>query len=315
MEHVGQISALASAALWVVTGLAFAAAGRKVGALVVNAVRIWLALGCLLILHVLLHGIALPTHSADAWLWLSVSGVLGLAIGDQFLYQSLVDAGPRTTTLVMATVPGITAAIAWPVLGQTIGAWGLVGMLVTLAGIIGVIAQRPGTSGRVYPMMRRGVILAFLAAICQAVGLVTAKMGMGNPDSIESVGPWSATLVRVAVATPLVTVMLLLSRRMMREPGGAMEGNGSGTGLLLAQQGKAIWWTIILGAVCGPFLGVGTALVAIDYVDAGVAATLMATSPVMIIPFARWIEGEQFNPRALWGAVIAVIGVGLLTMM
>ena len=78
MEHVGQISALASAALWVVTGLAFAVAGRKVGAWVVNAVRIWFALGCLLILHALLNGSALPAHSVDAWLWLSLSGVLGL---------------------------------------------------------------------------------------------------------------------------------------------------------------------------------------------------------------------------------------------
>ena len=315
MEHVGQISALASAAFWVVTGLAFAVAGRKVGAWVVNAVRIWFALGCLLILHVLLNGSAPPAYSADAWLWLSLSGVLGLAIGDQFLYQSLVDAGPRTATLVMATVPGITAAIAWPVLGQAIGAWGLVGMSVTLAGIITVIAQQPRTSGRVYPMMRRGVMLAFIAAICQAVGLVTAKLGMGNPDSIESVGPWAATLIRVAVATPVVTVMLLLSKCIMRESGRMMAENEAGTGLTFAQQGTGIWWTIILGAVCGPFLGVGTALVAIDYIDAGVAATLMATSPVMIIPFARWIEGEHFNPRALWGAVIAVIGVGLLTMM
>ena len=315
MEHVGQISALASAALWVVTGLAFAVAGRKVGAWVVNAVRIWFALGCLLILHVLLNGSALPTYSVDAWLWLSLSGVLGLAIGDQFLYQSLVDSGPRTTTLVMATVPGITAAIAWPVLGQAIGAWGLVGMLVTLAGIFAVVSQQPRASGRVYPMMRRGVMLAFIAAICQAVGLVTAKLGMGNPDSIGSVSPWGATLIRVAVATPVVTMMLLLSKWIMRQPGRMMAEAESDTGGTLAQQGIGIWLTIILGAVCGPFLGVGTALVAIDYIDAGVAATLMATSPVMIIPFVRWIEREHFNPRALWGAVIAVIGVGFLTMM
>lgn len=300
MEYLGEMSALASAALWVVTGLAFAAAGRKVGATVVNVTRIWLALICLVVLHFALYGYVVPDLTISAWIWLSISGVLGLAIGDQFLYRSLVDAGPRTATLVMATVPGITAVIAWPVLGQSISLWGMVGMAVTLGGVLLVIGQQPRATGRVYSQMRRGVILAFLASICQSVGLVTSKMGMGDPGTADAVDPWTASLVRIAVATPFATAMLIATMRFMHDQWSSVKSI------------PRAWKPIVLGAICGPFLGVGTALVAVNYIDAGIAATLMATSPVMILPCAWLIEGEHFDPRALWGAAIAVLGVGIL---
>lgn len=300
MEYLGEMSALASAALWVVTGLAFAAAGRKVGATIVNVIRIWLAFGFLLVLHMVWHGHLIPELTLPSWGWLALSGVLGLAIGDQFLYRSLVDAGPRTATLVMATVPGMTAAIAWPVLDQSITARGLVGMAVTLLGVFWVIGQQQQASGRVYVRMRRGVVLAFLAAICQAVGLVTAKLGMSPTGDVDAVDPWTASLVRIAVATPFATMILVGSMWFI-------SGQWSSIKSL-----PTVWKPIVVGAFFGPFLGVGTALVAVQYVDAGIAATLMATSPVMILPCARLIEGEHVSRRAIWGALIAVLGVGIL---
>jgi drug/metabolite transporter (DMT)-like permease len=302
MAYVGELSAIASAALWVITGLAFASAGRRVGATIVNTTRIWLAFAFLLILHLYLHGHVMPSMSGEAWFWLAISGVLGLAIGDQCLYRSLIDAGPRTTTLVMAVVPGITAVIAWPVLGQSIGIWGIAGMVVTLSGVMWVVSDQPQSSGRVYPYPRRGVVLALLAAICQSVGLVTSKLGMGEMGTDTAVGPWTATYVRVAIAAPAATLILLAYLRAKKDRT-SHEGSLRSASVL-----------IVIGALCGPFLGVGAALVAINYIDAGIAATLIATSPIMILPFARLIEREHLGSRAIWGAVIAIIGVGMLVL-
>ena len=307
MEYIGELSALASAVTWVITGLAFASAGRRVGATIVNTTRIWLALGVLLILHWFLHGHVVPSMSGQAWLWLAISGVLGLAIGDQFLYRSLVDAGPRTATLVMAVVPGITAVIAWPVLGQSIGVWGIAGMVVTLSGVMWVVSGQSRGSGRVYPYPKRGVVLALLAAICQSVGLVTSKLGMGEIGTDTAVGPWTATYVRVAIAAPAATILLLVYLRSKKDrvahDRASHDGGLFGASVLIA-----------IGAICGPFLGVGTALIAINYIDAGIAATLMATSPIMILPFARLVEREHVGSRAIWGALIAIIGVGMLVL-
>ncbi|MAB83763.1 MAG: hypothetical protein CMJ24_10075, partial [Phycisphaerae bacterium] len=69
---------------------------------------------------------------------------------------------------------------------------------------------------------------------------------------------------------------------------------------------------ILLGAIFGPVLGVWLSLVSIDRIDAGVAATLMSLSPVFILPVARIVEHEHIGLRAVLGAVLAVIGVGVL---
>ena len=68
----------------------------------------------------------------------------------------------------------------------------------------------------------------------------------------------------------------------------------------------------LLGAIFGPVLGVWLSLVSIDRIDAGVAATLMSLSPVFILPVARIVEHEHIGLRAVLGAVLAVIGVGVL---
>ena len=303
MHIMGELAAIGAAASWVVTGLTFAVAGRRVGATKVNTIRIWIALACLMALHGCLYGFLWPDLPAEAWWWLGISGVIGLAIGDQFLYRALVDAGPRVTTLIMAGVPAITALMAWPALQQPIGGWGLVGMAVTLAGIIWVVRQRPHAQGRTYPKPTRGVILAFAAAICQAIGLITSKLGMDDPAQGMSVDPWTASLARIILAAPACTLILLVWLRMNTAERPAPSPIPS-TALL-----------ITIGAIFGPFLGVGLALVSIDHIDAGIAATLMATSPIMILPFTRLFEKERIGTHAFWGAILAVCGVGILFLM
>ena len=67
-----------------------------------------------------------------------------------------------------------------------------------------------------------------------------------------------------------------------------------------------------LGAFFGPFLGVSLSLVAVQYTEAGVAATLMALVPVMIIPLTILVRRERVTPRSVIGAVVAVGGAALL---
>jgi hypothetical protein len=67
-----------------------------------------------------------------------------------------------------------------------------------------------------------------------------------------------------------------------------------------------------MGAFFGPFIGVGMSLVAVKYAPVGVAATIMAIVPVLIIPFVIVLYRERISPRAILGAVLAVAGVALL---
>ena len=68
------------------------------------------------------------------------------------------------------------------------------------------------------------------------------------------------------------------------------------------------------GAVLGPFAGVAMYMVALRHAPTGVVATIIATMPVLILPLSILIYHEKVSPRAIGGAVLAVVGVALLVL-
>ena len=79
-------------------------------------------------------------------------------------------------------------------------------------------------------------------------------------------------------------------------------------------------WILVLvlaNALCGPTLGVGAYQWALNVNDlpAGIVLSVVALSPLVIIPFSMKFEGEKPNFRSLVGSVIAVLGVIIMTNM
>ena len=72
---------------------------------------------------------------------------------------------------------------------------------------------------------------------------------------------------------------------------------------------EAIWVELLLtivGALLGPFLGVVGSIVSIQHTSVGIAATLMATTPILMLPLLRSILKERIKWRAYVGAFVAV---------
>jgi drug/metabolite transporter (DMT)-like permease len=67
-----------------------------------------------------------------------------------------------------------------------------------------------------------------------------------------------------------------------------------------------------IGAFFGPFLGVSLSLLAVQHTLTGVAASIMATTPVLIIPVVVLLGRERVGPGGWLGAALAVAGVALL---
>ena len=63
--------------------------------------------------------------------------------------------------------------------------------------------------------------------------------------------------------------------------------------------------------IFGPFVGVGFSLMAVQYTAAGIASTLMAMTPIIILLPSYWLFHEKITWRAVVGAVISVVGVSL----
>lgn len=298
----GQLAGLGTALCWVGTSFCFAAASRSLGAGTVNLVRSFLALGLLLALNLLLLGAAWPDATPVAIAWLAASGLVGLALGDQFLFGAFVDLGPRLAVLLMTLAPVFAAILGWIMLGETLGMLALLGMAITLGGIAWVVSERPsGDARRSSAAWTRGIFLGVLAAAAQGFGVVLAKQGMVD----GGVEPLAAQLVRMTAGAGVLGLAWLLFGARPWLVGSRMEA-----GPTRVRRPAVVG--IIGGTILGPVIGVWLSLIAVRRLDAGVASTLMAMSPVLVLPFSRIIDRERLGWRSILGAAIAVAGVAIL---
>lgn len=321
-QHAGEVAALGTATCWVFTSLAFAAAGRRIGPTLVNLIRILIAWTLLVFIHRFVVSTWLPPADATSVVVLAISGVLGFAICDQFAFCAFVDVGARMTTLLMTLTPPVAAVLAWLFLGEPLSAVAIAGIAITLSGIVWVALERPDpTAHRPHSHRVRGLIFGALAGTFQAAGLILSKLGIGHTrlPVEQHLDPWSASLVRVTFGAVAICILTMVYRA-----GRSATATGAAAGLEPAPDppriafADSVWpralLQLTLGAILGPVIGVWLSLVAIDRAEAGIAATLMAMTPVLILPMAAWIERERIGWRAIFGAAIAVVGVTILTL-
>jgi len=295
MVFLGELAALGTACCWSFGLLFFDAAGRQIGPINVNKIRIPMAVALLSLALWVTTGRLIPVHIPPANLfWLSLSGFIGLVLGDACLFTSLVILGPRRATILMSAAPVITAFVAWPVLGETLGFLAIAGIATTVLGIVWVSSEKRGAA-RVERSgtLMSGALWGLGGAAGQAVGLVLAKLGMA-----DQVPALEATFCRMAAAAILIWLLAFFTGQV--KPTFQALRNRRGAFFALG------------GAFVGPFIGVWLSLVAVKNTEAGIAATIMAAVPVLVIPLEIFILREYPSRRAVFGAFIAVAGVGVL---
>lgn len=203
--YLGEIAALTTAVLFSFSSSIFTMVGRKIGSVMLNRLRLVLAVAWLLLAHAVLN-VPLPLHEGvDRWLWLGLSGIVGLVLGDALLFQAFISIGARLTMLLMALAPAFAALAAWLLLGEILSWVQIAGILLTLAGVGWVVQERLSPSP-IVPVDRkqylRGLLYGLEAAIGQAGGLVLAK-----PGAAGDFPALSATFLRMVSA--MITLWLL----------------------------------------------------------------------------------------------------------
>jgi len=297
---VGETAAVVTSLLWTINSLFFTSAGKRIGPLSVNAYRIIMAVGFLVLTHAIVLGTILPMAINGQWFWMGLSGIVGLGIGDLGLFGAFVAIGPRRSVLVMALSPIFASIGAYLVLGETIPALAILGIAITLGGVVVVIMEEGERSGEepVSTKLRNyGVFLALIGAIGQGVGLVLAKKGI-YLDPQMTLNPVSATLIRMIMGALFVWIAAAAARKLPE--------------LRRAVRSKEGISHTAAGAFIGPFMGVTLSMVAVTYTDAGVAQTLMSLMPVFIIPVVWVLYKQRTSLRGILGAATAVVGVAIL---
>lgn len=298
-DHFGEIAGVLTAVFWTITALAFESAGKKVGSLAVNLIRLVIAFFLIGAYSFIVRGFFFPTDATFyAWKWLAISGLIGFVIGDLLLFESYLFIGARIAMLFMALAPPFAAFIGWLMLGEVLTPMNWLGMVITMTGIVIVILKREKSeeNGAVVKKFKSGysvpgLLLATGGALGQAAGLVISKKGMGEYDA------FSATQIRVLTGIVGFSVLFFFMKRWPR--------------VWSALRNGPAMKRISLGAFFGPFLGVSFSLLAVQHTQAGIAATLMAIVPVLIIGPSVLLFNEKVNWKEIIGAIITVCGVAL----
>src|SRR5690606_37427449 len=291
-NYFGEIAGLLTAVFWTVTSMAFESAGKKVGSLAVNLIRLVMAFFFIGVYSWIARGFFFPTDATlFQWQWLALSGLVGFVIGDLLLFQAFVVVGARISMLMMSLAPPFAAFVGWLMLGEVLSPKSWLGMAITMAGIVIVILKREKTeqNGSIVRKLTSsysvpGILLALGGALGQAAGLVLSKKGMGSYDA------FSASQIRVLAGIAGFSILFVFMKRWPR--------------VWAALKHGSAMKRITLGAFFGPFLGVSFSLLAVQHTETGIAATLMAIVPVLIILPAVIIFKEKVNWKEILGAVV-----------
>ena len=293
-NNIGEWAALTTALCWTITAISFEKASKRVGSLPVNLIRLILAMVLFSIYMWIKTGFPVPLDaSTHHWFYLTLSGIVGFVMGDLLLFRAFVEIGSRVSMLIMASVPVLTAIMGWSFLNEELSIVDMVGMVLTISGIVMVILDRgKKTSKWALTHSVRGIFLAMGGAMGQAAGLILSKYGMGDYD------PFAATQIRVLAGILGFSLLFFPLRRWMH--------------VRKAFKNSRSMLLVSIGALFGPFLGVSFSLLAIQRTVTGVASTIMAIVPILLIPPAIFFFHERIKIKEIAGAFVAVGGVALL---
>lgn len=333
MQYLGEIISLGVACSWTVTALVSEIGTRRIGVLNFNVWRLGTALLFTAVMVYALTGKVGPAYAGwETWMWMGLSGFVGFFLGDYCLFKSYIYISSRYSQLFMTLAPAAAAIAAWVTLGETMTWKNILAMTITLSGIGIAVGQTPSNSPqggeRLIPSDGNkgaslkgylnlpslggeggglvGVLYALGAAIGQGFGLVLSKIGMEHYEAdipaamaseMESVIPFSANMIRCVAGFLCFLLVVLLGKG-----GKVLAGN---------VKDKKAMKMMLTAVMFGPFLGVGFSLMAVQYTNVGIAQTLMALTPILIILPSYWIFKQPVTLKGVIGACVSVVGAAL----
>ncbi len=311
MQHLGEIISLVVAVSWTVTAIFADKASHRLGSMTTNVIRLVLASLFLAVLLWITLGQPYPVYAdGKAWLWLGLSALVGYVFGDWCLFNSYLAIGARFGQLFMTLAPPMAAIAGWAMLGETLTWKSILAMAVTLCGIAISILSRGGGYKVKLSLPLKGVLLGLGAGAGQGVGLVLSKIGMQHyeaavpadaPALMGTMLPFASTMIRALIGGLGFLALMAMHKDLSRLKAAAHDRKG-------------LTYAIVL-TLFGPVFGVSLSLMAVQYTDAGIASTLMALTPVLIIlPYAILFK-QRIRFKEIIGVTVSMIGVAMFFLM
>ncbi len=296
----GAVLALIASGCWTFAPFLFSSAVKSIGPYYSNFWRLIMASVALWIIAAILIGISPGVTQGiipRSLVWMALSGILGLSIGDFFYFKALTYLGPRRTLQILTAVPIVSALGAWLFLHEILTLWAIAGILLTVGAILAInwfdkrekATSEPGSFSLV------GIFLAVIGAICQGSAAVLMRQAYMSAGGLN---PIVATAIRISSAGVAIVLLVLVSGKI----GGAIK----------AIPSRHAFGRLMGGTALGPVLGMLFYVASLKFAPAGIASTMSSLSPVLIIPITAWRYKTRLNWPAMIAMAIAISGVVLI---
>lgn len=294
---MGESCALLAALLWTFSSMLW---GKiRLTPTVLNFAKNWVGCG-LLVLHVVAVSLVWQQWpKLGDWqsaFWLSLSAIIGIAIGDTLYFRCIQILGPRLALVTSTVAPLFGALIGLLVFGEVLPLFAWTGVGLTLLGVFVVVSDRRSrveAPGLFHGAVLEGVLCGIGGALCQAIGGALSK------EATKSTGELEAAAIRTTVAF-LVTLVYISCRGKLTES-------------IRASLTWEHFKKVAPAAGIGTWLGIWLSQIAFNQAPLAIALTLMSTSPLFAIPIVHFYFKHRVTRIAIVGSLVAVFGVYLVS--
>lgn len=283
----GAIAAMSSALMWAMSAILFRQVGESMSATAMNLIKGIVALVCVGLFLLFSQFADIDSRS---YLFLALSGIVGICIGDTLYFLTLVRLGARLTLLLGSMIPVTTGMIAVMFLDERISGLAWLGVIMTIAGVAFVMWENTA-EGEQVDRWRSGLLFGGLFVLANALGIIFTKVGVSQAPAMD------ATFVRTLWAVVGLTFWGLATRELVS--------------WFMPVRHLRTLVVLLIASFIGAFLGTWLSVVALKYTYASVAAAFNSTSPLFVLPLSIWLLKERVSYRAIAGAVVSVAGIGL----
>jgi drug/metabolite transporter (DMT)-like permease len=241
---------------------------------------------------------------SKGWLWLGLSGIVSLGIGDYFNLKMYTILSPRNGSALGTLSPASALLFGILLLDEHINFIGIIGIGITITGVMSLSlgrTERSALPDHGHGSIFSGVLFGVISAICNGAGLAFSKKGfLEQAATGNTIQPITGSFMRFLIAMIVVVLITLLNNKLV--------SNWKN----IRQQTWSTKRTALSGIFFGPLLAVSFALSSIQYINVAVAQTIFGLVPVMTLLIAHFIYKERITKYAMAGVLIAIAGVAIL---
>ena len=290
---IGYILAISAAAIWSFVALSATRIVRYFGSYNYNLLRL---VGIIIIFSPYVFLKWEPLYFENSiFLAIFLSSVIGIIIGDTFLFICLKRLGPRRQALLFSMQIPFTIVLAEIFLQSLPSLTELIGCALIFSGILIAIQfnrsipndDLENIQGNKYTGLLAGIGLA----LCQSIGIILMKPALGSTD------PIIVSYLRIIIAAAIMfgSLFFIKNNQLWEK----------------MKDYKKTIFSVFLGFM-GMGVGMTMLIFALKFGNPGVISTLSSTMPIMIIPILWIVTKNYAGHLAVIGAGLTCLGAGII---